>query len=67
MKRGGRNLSLLGWVLIGSAALGAEPWTLEHALEQALAHNPDAQLARYRITAAKAGLEQANAVFWPRV
>jgi outer membrane protein TolC len=40
---------------------------LERALEQALAHNPDAQLARYRITAAQAGVDQANAAFWPRV
>jgi outer membrane protein len=59
--------TLLGWVLLSSAAFGAEPWTLERALEQALAHNPDTQLARYRITAAKAGVEQANAAFWPRV
>lgn len=49
------------------AAVGAEPWTLEHALAYALAHNPDAQLARQRVAAAQAGLEQANAAFWPRV
>jgi outer membrane protein TolC len=47
--------------------LAAETWTLERALEQALAHNPDAQLARQRIAAAQAGLEQANAAFWPRL
>jgi len=63
----GRNLSLLAWVLMSSAAFGAEPWTLERALEQALAHNPDTQLARYRITAARAGVDQANAAFWPKV
>src|SRR5262245_16124544 len=67
MKRRGWNLSLLGWVLINCAALGAEPWTLERALEHALAHNPDTQLARHRITAARAGVDQANAAFWPRV
>jgi outer membrane protein TolC len=67
MKDHGRNLALLGWVLISSAAFGAEPWTLEHALERALADNPDTQLARYRITAAQAGVNQANAAFWPRV
>src|SRR5262245_30447470 len=67
MKCRGWNLSLIGWVLISSAALAAEPWTLERALEQALAHNPDTQLARHRITAAQAGVDQANAAFWPRV
>lgn len=53
--------------LLCSGALGAEPWTLERALEQALAQNPDARLARHRIAAARAGLEQANAAFWPRL
>jgi outer membrane protein TolC len=55
----------LGLCLISAAA--AEPWTLERALEQALAHNPDARLAQHRIAAAQAGLEQANAAFWPRL
>ena len=45
----------------------AEPWTLERALQQALAANPDARLAQQRIVAAQAGLDQANAAFWPRV
>lgn len=45
----------------------AEPWTLERALEHALAQNPDARLARQRIAAAQAGVEQANASFWPRL
>src|SRR5262245_58730608 len=67
VKHLGRNLSLLGWILIGSAAFAAEPWTLERALEQALAHNPEIQLARHRISAAQAGVDQANAAFWPRV
>jgi len=40
---------------------------LQRALDQALAHNPDARLARTRIAAAQAGLEQANAAFWPRL
>jgi outer membrane protein len=48
-------------------ARGTEPWTLERALEQALAHNPDARLARQRIAVSQAGLEQANAAFWPRL
>ena len=55
---------LLSWSL---SALCAEPWTLERALQQAMAANPDARLAQQRIVAAQAGLEQANAAFWPRV
>jgi outer membrane protein len=45
----------------------AEPWTLERALNYALAHNPDARLAQQRIAVAQAGLEQANSTFWPRL
>lgn len=48
-------------------APAGEPWTLERALEQALSYNPDARLARHRIAAAQAGLEQANAAYWPRL
>ena len=55
---------VLSWSL---SALCAEPWTLERALQQALTSNPDARLAQQRIVAAQAGLEQANAAFWPRV
>ena len=36
-------------------------------LQQALPANPDARLAQQRIVAAQAGLDQANAAFWPRV
>ena len=63
-----RALGILGLVLLGSlSALCAEPWTLERALQQALSGNPDARLAQQRIVAAQAGLDQANAAFWPRV
>src|SRR5512137_730333 len=55
---------VLAWSL---SALAAEPWTLERALQQALKSNPDARLAQQRIVAAQAGLDQANAAFWPRV
>jgi len=55
---------LLSWSLL---ALAAEPWTLERALQEALTSNPDARLAQQRIAAAQAGLEQANAAFWPRL
>jgi len=63
-----KQLGILGLLLSWSlSALCAEPWTLERALEQALASNPDARLAQQRIVSAQAGLEQANAAFWPRV
>ncbi len=58
---------MFGAMLASQPVAGVEPWTLERALEQALAHNPDARLARNRIAAAQAGLEQANAAFWPRL
>src|SRR5499425_2440959 len=66
MRKCGWSL-LLAWALCDASLLMAEPWTLERALEQALAHNPDAQIARQRIALAQANLEQANAAFWPRV
>ena len=63
-----RGRGILGLVFLWSLpALCAEPWTLERALQQALAANPDARLAQQRIVAAQAGLGQANAAFWPRV
>jgi outer membrane protein TolC len=63
-----RQLGILGLLLSWSLpALCAEPWTLERALQQALTSNPDARLAQQRIVAAQAGLEQANAAFWPRL
>lgn len=63
---GGRILILL-CILLGWNGRAAEPWTLERALAQALAHNPDANLARQRIAVAQAGFEQADAAFWPQV
>src|ERR1039457_5251925 len=63
-----RQLGILGLLLSWSLpALCAEPWTLERALQQALKPTPDARLAQQRIVAAQAGLEQANAAFWPRL
>ncbi len=59
---------LLGVLLFWSlAAFGAEPWTLEHALDYALTNSPDVRLAEQRINAARAGLEQADSAFWPRL
>jgi outer membrane protein TolC len=45
----------------------ATPWTLDQAIQTALTNNPDARLAQHRIAAAEAGLEQANAAFWPQL
>lgn len=59
-------LMLTAITVLGSARIrAAEPWTLERALEQALANNPDALIAEERIREAEAGLELANAGFWP--
>jgi outer membrane protein len=52
---------------LGLTAQGAEPWTLARAIQCALTNSPEAQLAQQRIHAARAGLEQANAAFWPRL
>ena len=63
-----RALGIWGLALTWSlAAVAAEPWTLERALQQALSGNPDARLAQQRILAAQAGLDQANAAYWPKV
>jgi len=63
-----RPSGFFGLLLICSlAANAAEPWTLERSLDYALAHNPDARIARQRMAAAQAGLEQADSAFWPRL
>ena len=63
-----RQAGLLGLLLTCAlTASASEPWTLERALDYALAHNPDARLAEQRMAAAQAGLEQANSAFWPRL
>ena len=63
-----KALGICGLMLAAAVvALGGEPWTLERAIRQALAGNPDARLAQQRIAAAQAGLEQAKAAFWPQL
>lgn len=65
---GWKYLVWTAWLGLGvCGAIAAEPWTLERAMEQALANNPDARLARERIAIAQAGLQQADAAFWPRL
>jgi outer membrane protein len=58
---------LVGWLATGALCFAAEPWSLERALAEGLARNPDARLAQQRIVAARAELEQANAAFWPKL
>jgi outer membrane protein len=58
---------LAGWIVSSLLANAAEPWTLERALAEGLARNPDARLAEQRMVAARAELEQANAAFWPKL
>ena len=60
-------LTLLSAMVAETSTRAAEPWTLERALDYALAHNPDARMAQQRMAAAQAGLEQANSAFWPRL
>jgi len=54
-------------LLLASTTVAAESWTLERAVEQAIAANPDARIARSRIAAADAGIEQARSAFLPHV
>ena len=65
----GRLTSWLVALLLSLPALArtAEPWTLERAIQFALTNSPDARVARHRIAAAQAGLQQANAAFLPRL
>lgn len=59
---------VLGGMLMAAGRVGgAEPWTLERSLAQAMVQNPDARIARERIAAARAGLAQADASYWPQV
>ncbi len=62
-----RITSLL--LLLLSTALGSavETLSLEDALSLASRQNPDARIAAHRIEAAQAGIDQANAAFWPKV
>lgn len=47
--------------------LSAAPWTARQAIATALSNNPDAEIARQRLTAAEAMIEQANAAWLPQV
>lgn len=58
------NLLILS---LGLLLTRAEQWSLPDALGFARTNAPDARIARQRILAAQAVLQQANAVFWPRM
>src|SRR5215831_181695 len=60
-------LTVLTLLTLSPISFGAQLWTLEDCLQQTLTNNPSSLLARNRIIAAQAGLEQANAAFWPRL
>lgn len=58
---------LAGVLACAFVARASDIWTLERSLDYAVTHNPDARIARQRIAAAQAGLEQAEAAFWPKL
>jgi outer membrane protein TolC len=60
-------VSLLGYMASTGTLWSAQPWTLERAVATALEGNPDAGLARQRIAAADAMIEQANAAWRPQI
>jgi outer membrane protein TolC len=64
----GLNVAFAGsMVLLVWTGAASEPWTLPRALNEANKSNPDVRLARQRVAAAQAGLEQANAAAGPRL
>lgn len=54
-------------LLLAAATLHAEPWTASRAVQTALAHHPDAAVARARLEAAEAQIEQARAAWLPQL
>lgn len=53
--------------VLAISAGGAEPWTLERAVQFALTNSPDTRIAQQRIVAAQAVLSQARATFSPQL
>ena len=60
-------VALAGALLASAALLRAEPWTLDRALATAFAQSPDAKLARQRIEAAQAMIDQSNSAWLPQL
>jgi outer membrane protein TolC len=61
------KVRLASWLALAAVTAAADPWTLERALDLARTNSPDARIALQRALAARAGLEQANSAFWPRL
>jgi outer membrane protein TolC len=55
------------FVAIASVVSAAEPWTLDRAVAYALAHSPDAQVARARVEGAQALVQQAQSAWFPQL
>lgn len=60
---------LIALVIVSAVRLAGagEAWSLERALERAREANPDARIARQRIIAAQAGVQQALSTWWPQL
>jgi outer membrane protein TolC len=66
----GRFLFIVGGAAcaaLASAMAAEEPWTVERAVGYALAHSPDAQVARARVDGAQALVQQAQAAWFPQL
>ncbi len=55
------------FVAVASWASAAEPWTLDRAVTYALAHSPDAHVARARVEGAQALVQQAQSAWYPQL
>ena len=60
-------VSFLVAALLAPAALRAESWTLDRAVLTALERHPDARVARARVDAAQAMVDQAQSAWRPQV
>jgi len=58
---------LFGLMFLGSVALQAEPWSLDRAVATALERSPDASVARARVEAAHALVDQSAAAWMPQL
>jgi len=67
----GRSLFIIGGATavfgVASVVAAAEPWTLDRAVAYALAHSPDARVARARVEGAQALVQQAQSAWFPQV
>ena len=55
------------FVAASSVVVAAEPWTLDRAVTYALAHSPDAMVARARVDGAQALVQQAQSAWYPQL